>query len=54
MKLKELGEKAKEKLEKEEEIKLRNNINLQKIKRITTRKDFEKNNKKYNIDIKKD
>ena len=55
MKLKELGEKAKEKLEKEEEIKLiklRNNINLQKIKGITTSIDFERNNKKYNIDIK--
>ena len=57
MKLKELAEKAKEKLEKEEEIKLiklRNNINLQKIKGITTSIDFERNNKKYNIDIKND
>ena len=46
MKYKELEEKAKDKLEKNEElklIKLRNNINLQKIKGIATSIDFDKN-----------
>ena len=56
MKLKQLEEKAKEKIEKEEEIKLikfRNNINLQKIKGITKSIDFEKTyrNKRFNLDI---
>ena len=57
MKLKELNEKAKEQIEKEEElklIKLRNNMNLQKIKGVTTSIDFDKNikKKKLNLDIK--
>ena len=59
MKLKQLEEKAKEKIEKEEEIKLikfRNNINLQKIKGITKSIDFEKTyrNKRFNLDIKRE
>ena len=57
MKYKELEEKAKDKLEKNEElklIKLRNNINLQKIKGIATSIDFDKNkkNNKFHLDIK--
>ena len=57
MKLKELDEKAKEQIEKEEElklIKLRNNLNLQKVKGVTTSINFDKNfkNKKLNLDIK--
>ena len=56
MKIKELGEKAIEKLERKEELKLlklKNNLNLQKIKGITTSIDFEKNslkNKKFNLE----
>ena len=56
MKIKELGERAKEKLERKEELKLlklKNNLNLQKIKGITTSIDFEKNslkNKKFNLE----
>ena len=57
MKIKELGERAKEKLERKEELKLlklKNNLNLQKIKGITTSVDFEKNSlkkNKFNLDI---
>ena len=57
MKIKELEEKAKEKLERKEELKLlklKSNINLQKIK-CTTSIDFEKNllkNKNINLDMK--
>ena len=56
MKIKELGEKAIEKLERKEELKLlklKNNLNLQKIKGITTSIDFEKKslkNKKFNLE----
>ena len=51
MKIRELEEKAIEQLERKEEIKLfklKNNINLQKIKGITTSNDY---NKKLNFDI---
>ena len=58
MKIKELGERAKEKLERKEEmklLKLKNNLNLQKIKGISSSIDFEKNslkNTKFNLDLK--
>ena len=58
MKFNELAEKAKEKLEKKEEIKLfklQNNLNLQKMKRNNKSIDLEKNmlkNKKFNLDFK--
>ena len=52
MKIRELEEKAKEKLERKEEIKLlklKNNINLQKIKGLTNSNDYDK---KLNFEIK--